>query len=123
MKRRPPRSTRTDTRFPYTTLFRSESAAFDKVYAEYKLAPEVTRRRMYYETMEEVLSNVDKTIIEAKGVPPYLALPEVRKRAQQATPADSSGGGRYWATSYATRSQIGRAHVRTHATNAHPVCR
>src|SRR3546814_5609946 len=82
MKRRPPRSTRTDTRFPYTTLFRSESAAFDKVYAEYKLAPEVTRRRMYYETMEEVLSNVDKTIIEAKGVTPYLALPEVRKRAR-----------------------------------------
>src|SRR3546814_20173346 len=33
-----------------------ESAAFDKVYAEYKLAPEVTRRRMYYETMEEVRS-------------------------------------------------------------------
>src|SRR3546814_9826902 len=81
MIRRPPRSTRTDTLFPYTTLFRS-----------YKLAPEVTRRRMYYETMEEVLSNVDKTIIEAKGVTPYLALPEVRKRAQQATPADSSGG-------------------------------
>src|SRR3546814_12078093 len=49
-----------------------ESAAFDKVYAEYKLAPEVTRRRMYYETMEAVLSNVDKTIIEAKGVTPYL---------------------------------------------------
>src|SRR3546814_8674480 len=70
-----------------------ESAAFDKVYAEYKMAPEVTRRRMYYATMEEVLSNVDKTIIEAKGVTPYLALPEVRKRAQQATPADSSGGG------------------------------
>ena len=38
-----------------------EAAAFDKVYAQYKLAPEVTRRRMYYETMEQVLSKVDKT--------------------------------------------------------------
>ena len=33
-----------------------EAAAFDKVYEQYKLAPEVTRRRMYYETMERVLS-------------------------------------------------------------------
>ena len=56
-----------------------DAAAFDKVYAQYKLAPEVTRRRMYYETMERVLANVDKTIVEAPGVTPYLALPEVKK--------------------------------------------
>jgi membrane protease subunit HflK len=31
-----------------------EAAAFDKVYVQYKLAPEVTRARMYYETMERV---------------------------------------------------------------------
>lgn len=59
-----------------------EATAFDKVYEEYRLAPEVTRRRMYYETMEEVLSKVDKTIIEAPGVTPYLALPEVNRRQQ-----------------------------------------
>ena len=47
------------------------------------LAPDVTRRRMYYETMERVLQNVDKTIIEAPGVTPYLPLPEVQKRQQQ----------------------------------------
>jgi len=58
------------------------AAAFDKVYAQYKLAPEVTRRRMYYDTMEQVLSKVDKTIVEAPGVTPYLPLPEVRSRAQ-----------------------------------------
>jgi membrane protease subunit HflK len=57
-----------------------ESTAFDKVYEQYKLAPEVTRRRMYYETMEQVLSKVDKTIIEAPGVTPYLPLPEVKKQ-------------------------------------------
>jgi membrane protease subunit HflK len=53
-----------------------EAAAFDKVYAEYKLAPDVTRRRMYYETMERVLAKTDKTVIEAPGVVPYMALPQ-----------------------------------------------
>ncbi len=50
-----------------------EAAQFDRVYTQYKLAPEVTRRRMYYETMEDVLSKVDKTIVEP-GVTPYLPL-------------------------------------------------
>ena len=61
-----------------------DAAAFDKIYAEYKLAPEVTRRRLYYETMERVLRQNDKTVIEAPGVTPYLPLPEIRKRAQAA---------------------------------------
>jgi membrane protease subunit HflK len=60
-----------------------EATAFDKVYEQYRLAPDVTRRRMYYETMEQVLSRVDKTIVEAPGVTPYLALPEVKKQAQR----------------------------------------
>jgi membrane protease subunit HflK len=63
-----------------TAKAQGEAAAFDEVYAQYKLAPEVTRRRMYYETMEEVLSKIDKTIVEAPGVTPYLPLPEVRSR-------------------------------------------
>lgn len=58
-----------------------DAAAFNQIYGEYKLAPEVTRRRLYYETMESVLSKTDKTIVEAPGVVPYLPLPEVRKRA------------------------------------------
>lgn len=66
-----------------------EATAFDRIYEQYRLAPEVTRRRMYYETMEKVLSNVDKTIVEAPGVTPYLALPEVRKRAQQQPQAET----------------------------------
>jgi membrane protease subunit HflK len=65
-----------------TAKAQGEAAAFDKVYAQYKLAPEVTRRRMYYETMERVLSRVDKTIVEATGVTPYLALPEVQRRTE-----------------------------------------
>jgi membrane protease subunit HflK len=63
-----------------TAKAQGEAAAFDQVYAQYRLAPEVTRRRMYYETMEEVLSKVDKTIVEAPGVTPYLPLPELRSR-------------------------------------------
>jgi len=56
-----------------------DATAFEKVYEQYKLAPEVTRRRMYYETMERVLKNVDKTIIEAPGVLPYQPLPPPRQ--------------------------------------------
>ncbi len=66
-----------------TAKAQGEAAAFDKVYEEYRLAPEVTRRRMYYETMEKVLSKVDKTIVEAPGVTPYLPLPEVRRQQQE----------------------------------------
>jgi membrane protease subunit HflK len=66
-----------------TAKAQGEATAFDKVYEQYKLAPEVTRRRMYYETMEQVLSKVDKTIVEAPGVTPYLPLPEVKKQQQQ----------------------------------------
>ena len=64
-----------------------ETAAFDKVYEEYRLAPEVTRQRLYYETMERVLSKNDKTIVETSGVQTYLPLPEIRKRAQRTAPA------------------------------------
>jgi membrane protease subunit HflK len=56
-----------------------EAAAFDRVYEQYRLAPDVTRRRMYYETMEEVLAKTDKTILEAPGVTSYLPLPEVKR--------------------------------------------
>lgn len=58
-----------------------DAAAFDAVYAQYRLAPEVTRKRMYLETMEKVLAKVDKTVIDAPGITPYLPLPEVRRRA------------------------------------------
>ena len=58
-----------------------EAAAFDKVYEQYRLSPEVTRRRMYYETMEAVLADTDKTVVEPRGVVPYLPLPEVKRRS------------------------------------------
>lgn len=69
-----------------TAQAQGESAAFDKVYEEYRLAPRVTRQRMYYETMERVLAQVDKTIVEVDGVTPYLPLPEIKKRSQATAP-------------------------------------
>ena len=60
-----------------------EATSFDKVYEQYRLAPDVTRRRMYYETMEQVLSRVDKTIVEGSGVTPYLPLPQVQRSQPQ----------------------------------------
>jgi modulator of FtsH protease HflK len=64
-----------------------EAEAFDEVYEEYRLAPEVTRRRLYYETMERVLSQTDTTVVENEGVTTYLPLPEVRRRSNTAAPA------------------------------------
>src|SRR6056300_1725950 len=50
----------------------------------YKNAKAVTQERMYLETMEKVLADIDKVIIEnngGSGVVPYLPLPELKKRA------------------------------------------
>ena len=72
-----------------TARAQGEAAEFDKVYEQYKLAPEVTRRRMYYETMERVLSKTDKTIVEAPGVQTYLPLPEIRRTTPNASPTEA----------------------------------
>jgi membrane protease subunit HflK len=68
-----------------TARAQGTAAEFEKIYAEYRAAPEVTRRRMYYETMERILSQVDTTVVEAPGVTPYLPLPEIRARRQPQT--------------------------------------
>ena len=64
-----------------------ETAEFDRIYAEYSQAPEVTKRRLYYETMEEVLSRVDKTIVESGNVTPFLPLPEIKRRVDESAEA------------------------------------
>lgn len=70
---------------------RGDTSAFDKIYEQYRLAPGVTRQRLYYETMENVLSNVDKTIVEPRGVNSYLPLSEAQRRA--VPPAAATKGG------------------------------
>ena len=71
---------------------RGDTAAFDQIYEQYRLAPGVTRQRLYYETMEQVLSNVDKTIVEARGVTPYLPLNEVQRRLAPPAAEATKGG-------------------------------
>jgi membrane protease subunit HflK len=56
-----------------------EAKRFLAVLAEYRKAPEVTRRRMYLETMTSVLGPMNKVIVDdsAKGVIPYFQLPNM----------------------------------------------
>ena len=59
-----------------------EASRFLAIYGEYKNAKQVTQERMYLETMEKVLADIDKVIIDkdsGSGVVPYLPLPELRK--------------------------------------------
>jgi membrane protease subunit HflK len=71
-----------------------DAASFDKYYAQYKLAPEVTRRRMYYETMEAVLARSDKTVVEANGVMPYLPLNGAKPLPSPSDPVVEAGAAR-----------------------------
>jgi len=60
-----------------------EASRFLAIYNEYAKAKEVTQERMYLETMEKVLADIDKVIIEknaGSGVVPYLPLPELGKK-------------------------------------------
>jgi modulator of FtsH protease HflK len=79
---------------------RGQAARFSKVYDEYKKAPDVTRQRLYLETMERLFGGTDKIIMDpgpnGQGVVPYLPLPELRNRPTTGSPAPtpSAGGAR-----------------------------
>ncbi len=70
---------------------KGQSARFLKVYEEYRKAPDVTRQRLYLETMERVLGNSDKLVLDpgagasSPGVVPYLPLSELGRRSAPAT--------------------------------------
>jgi len=63
-----------------------EASRFIAVLEEYTKAPEVTRKRLYIETMEEVLGGLDKVIIDdgigGAGIVPYLPLNQLTKEAK-----------------------------------------
>ena len=78
---------------------RGRAARFIKVLDEYKKAPDVTRQRLYLETMERVFGGIDKVIIDqgggqpgasGSGVVPVLPLNEMIKRP--ATTGSTAGG-------------------------------
>jgi modulator of FtsH protease HflK len=79
---------------------RGQAGRFTKVYDEYKKAPDVTRQRLYLETMERLFGGADKIIVDqgqgGQGVVPYLPLPELRNRPTAGAPAQtpSAGGAR-----------------------------
>ena len=61
-----------------------EASRFLAIYDEYKNAKQVTQERMFLETMEKVLADIDKVIIDKEsgsGVVPYLPLPEIKKKS------------------------------------------
>lgn len=67
---------------------KGEAQRFISVYDEYAKAPEVTRKRLFLETMEKVLGDANKVIVEqgqGQGVVPYLPLPEINKRRTPST--------------------------------------
>jgi len=63
---------------------KGQAARFEKIYEEYIKAPDITRRRLFLETMERVLGRTDKIILDSKagsGVVPYLPLNELTKKS------------------------------------------
>ncbi|MGE0566087.1 MAG: FtsH protease activity modulator HflK [Pseudolabrys sp.] len=75
-----------------------QTARFLKIYDEYRKAPDVTRQRMYLETMERVLGGTNKIILDStgSGVVPYLPLNELnaQRPAAGSSNAASSQAGR-----------------------------
>ena len=60
-----------------------QASRFSQVYEQYKKAPDLTRERIFLETMERVFANMDKVIIDQKagsGVVPYLPLSELTRK-------------------------------------------
>ncbi len=70
---------------------------FVSIYEEYRQAPDVTRRRLFLETMERVFQDMNKVVIDdeasGSGVVPYLPLPEVQRRSQSGSATQSGQGG------------------------------
>ena len=69
-----------------------EAARFNQIYDQYKLAPAVTRERLYIETMQRVLANSNKVVIDSKGASAPVILPPDAFRPKTATVIKSVDG-------------------------------
>lgn len=77
---------------------KGQSSRFLAVYEEYKKAPDVTRQRIYLETMERVLGGADKLVLDGgqsggQGAVPFLPLGDLLGRRAAPAPSQSQGGG------------------------------
>src|SRR3546814_2860778 len=113
MIRRPPRSTRTDTLFPYTTLFRSgiiprgsTAPAAEAMAEEVHSADAVDVTRIVLPVVRVVGKVVADEVVIGTVVGPVMTFTHPQPH-----------------TRLVTRVEIGRAHVSTPVTNAHLVCR
>lgn len=72
-----------------------EAARFESLLVEYKKAPEITRERLFLDSMTEVLGNTSKIMLDVdKGSPLlYLPLDQLMKQRTQAQANDASSGG------------------------------
>jgi membrane protease subunit HflK len=66
-----------------------EASRFSQVFAEYRRAPEVTRKRLYLETMQHVMSKTSKVMIDAKGNGNLLFMPLDKLMQAGANPSGS----------------------------------
>jgi membrane protease subunit HflK len=69
---------------------RGQTARYLKILSEYKKAPDVTRERLYLETMERVLGAGDKIVLDRAGALPVLPLNPLTGTPPQANP--TAGG-------------------------------
>jgi modulator of FtsH protease HflK len=72
---------------------KGQASRFTQVYEQYKNAPDITRERLYLETMERVFNGTDKIILDQNGggVVPYLPLNELRRSSPQSAPGSVQG--------------------------------
>ncbi len=73
---------------------KGEAGRFVSVYEEYAKSPEVTRKRLFLETMEGVLRDSNKVILgqgAGQGVVPYLPLPEIAKQSKRSNLSNQGG--------------------------------
>src|SRR3546814_5366755 len=104
---RPPRSTRTDTLFPYTTLFRSQQGNSCTGHDLVLKSLQITRRSDWPAIhLRHDIAGLEPGILKAR--------PFGREHQPRHLAILHSGG---------ETDEIGRAHVRTTDTNAHLVCR
>ena len=73
---------------------KGDAQRFDQVYEQYSKAKSITEERLYLETIEDVLRNTNKVLVDKSaagpGVVPYLPLPELRPNSPQQQPSSGT---------------------------------